>query len=61
MRYLDWYEAHDDPENYEATRCERVRELAAFVSNTEAFRGRIRSGVDEGRALLKLAPAELLF
>ena len=60
-RYLDWYESRDDPEDYEAVRCSRVRELKRLASDTEAFRGRIHSDVVEGRALLMLEPAELPF
>jgi hypothetical protein len=60
-RYLDWYESRDDPEDYEAVRYSRVRELKGLASDTEAFRGCIHSDVAEGRALLKLQPAELPF
>lgn len=60
-RYLNWYETRDAPEDYEAARCNRVREFTALASDTEAFRGRIHSEVEAGRALLKLEPAELPF
>lgn len=42
-RYLDWYESRDDPEDYEAARCGRVRELKGLASDTGAFRGRIHA------------------
>ena len=60
-RYLDWYESRDDPQDYEVARCSRVRDLKGLATDTEAFRGRIHSDVEEGRALLKLEPAELPF
>jgi hypothetical protein len=60
-RYLDWYESRDDPEDYEAARCSRVRALTGLAPDTEAFRRRIHSEVKEGRALLKLEPADLPF
>lgn len=60
-RYLDWYESQDDPQDYEAARCNRVRDLKGLAPSTEAFRSRIHTDVEAGRALLKLGPAELRF